>query len=244
MNLREATNDAELLSPYSRSIPLVGRKEELDDLHAWLDRDKRISVRTLIGRAGSGKTRLALELCEETRKEWDAGFVRDLELRRFLSAQNLSTWGWQRPTLVVIDYAASHSEALCGWLSELADYSGPATERLRLLLLERYAAQGSGWWQTVFDPGGFGDQGIERLLDPKQPIPIEPVADAERRGIVEHVLNKKAVSGGEEEPAPFRSKYGPAQGMSAAGARLPPKLEHEKCVEPTYLCANSRDRQR
>ena len=155
-------------------------------------------MRVLTGRAGSGKTRVALELCEEVQKDWDAGFVRDLELRRFLGAQNLSTWGWQRPALVVIDYAASHAVPLCGWLGELADYSGPATERLRLLLLERQADAGAGWWQTVFAPGGFGERGIERLLDPAKPIALQPIADAdERRRIVERVLTQKASTSGD-----------------------------------------------
>ncbi len=158
-------------------------------------------MRVLTGRAGTGKTRLALELCEDVREEWDAGFVRDLELRRFLGAQNLSTWGWQRPTLVVIDYAASHAEPLCGWLGELADYSGPASERLRLLLLERQANAGSGWWQTVFDPGGFGERGIERLLDPAKPVPIEPIGSGDARQIIERVLNQKATSGDAAGPA-------------------------------------------
>jgi tetratricopeptide (TPR) repeat protein len=197
-HLRDSKTDADLLSPYSRSIELVGREQEMADLHGWLQSDKRISVRVLIGQAGAGKTRLALDLCECLEEPWDAGFVRDRELQRFFAAQNLSTWGWQRPTLVVIDYAATHAEALHGWLGELSDYSGPAKERLRLLLLERHAEASSGWWQTVLDPGGFGDRGIERLLQPAEPIKIEPITGpAGRRKIVEQTLRRKAADPGD-----------------------------------------------
>ena len=152
LNLRDSKTDTDLLSPYSRSIELVGRERE-HGRSAWLARKRQADLRARARRAGRcGKTRLALELCERLKEPWDAGFVRDRELHRFLAAQNLSSWGWQRPTLVVIDYAASHAEALHGWLGELADYSGPAKERLRLLLLERHADTSSGWWQTVSIP--------------------------------------------------------------------------------------------
>ena len=227
LQLRAPRSDADRLSPYALWIPLVGRERELADLRSWLDSEQAISVRVLTGRAGSGKTRLALELCEDIRKAWDAGFVRYLELRRFMEKQNLSTWGWQRPTLVVIDYAASHADVLYGWLSELADYSERARERLRLLLLERHADAGSGWWQTVFDPGGFSERGIERLLDPKGPIAVEPIAGAgDRRKIVETVLAQKAAPSG-------------VDGLAVSEQQL---AELTRDGEPLFLMMNGHDR--
>ncbi len=111
-------SEIDLLSPYSRSIPLVGRREEREKLRAWLARDKPISVRVLTGRAGAGKTRFALELCDELFIEgWAAGFVESGELSRFYDRQNLADWGWGRPTLIVIDYAAIHAERLNDWLA-------------------------------------------------------------------------------------------------------------------------------
>jgi hypothetical protein len=87
--------EADLLSPYARSIPLVGRKREMAELRAWLASGRPIAVRVLTGRAGAGKTRLALELCEEMLAEgWAAGFVESEELGRFQDKQNLADWGW------------------------------------------------------------------------------------------------------------------------------------------------------
>jgi tetratricopeptide (TPR) repeat protein len=190
---RHIESDADLLSPYSRSIPLIGREREMAALRAWLASDRPISVRVLTGRAGAGKTRLALELCEALLDDgWDAGFVESGELVRFRSQQNLSTWGWQRPTLLVIDYAAVHAERLSGWLKELSDHQGRAERPLRLLLLERHAEAGSGWWQTAFGRGGWGAKATQKLLYPPDPVPVEPITDAEtRREVLRQVLSEK-----------------------------------------------------
>ena len=56
-------SDLERLSPYSRSIPLVGRATELADLWQFLENPKPIQARVLIGGGGSAtaiQARLAL----------------------------------------------------------------------------------------------------------------------------------------------------------------------------------------
>ena len=109
---RRIDSDADLLSPYARSIP-VGRQQEMTELQTWLGSGRPIAVRVLTGRAGAGKTRLSLELCEQMLAEgWAAGFLESEELRRFQDKQNLADWGWGRPTLIVLDYAAVHAERL------------------------------------------------------------------------------------------------------------------------------------
>jgi hypothetical protein len=187
---RHIETDVDLLSPYTRSIPLIGRERELGELHAWLTNEKPISIRVLTGRAGSGKTRLALELCEQMLAEgWDAGFLESGELGRFRASQNLATWGWQHPTLIVSDYAAEHAERLHGWFQELADNQGDPEKPLRILLLERHAETGSGWLQTAFGRGGFGAQALQRLLDPAEPVPLLPIATSnERRSVMGNML--------------------------------------------------------
>jgi hypothetical protein len=49
---RRIDSDIDILSPYSRSIPLIGREAELADLRAWLTSDKPIAIRVLTGRGG------------------------------------------------------------------------------------------------------------------------------------------------------------------------------------------------
>ncbi|WP_156901611.1 SAV_2336 N-terminal domain-related protein [Azohydromonas australica] len=174
--------DLDRLSPYTRSTPLVGRSSELSSLQAFLENPRSILVRVLIGGAGSGKTRLALELCDSVSdKGWNAGFVGRTELRRFFAQQHFSNWTWNRPTLIVIDYAAEHAQLLGQWLDDLADRVDRPQVPLRLLLLERHASVETGWWTTVFASGGYGASSKRALLDPLEPMTLQPLGRSEDR---------------------------------------------------------------
>ncbi len=71
---RSPAKELDLLDPSFRAIPLIGRERETADLGGWLDGAAAVSARCVIGRAGSGKTRLALELCAAAEAAgWDAG---------------------------------------------------------------------------------------------------------------------------------------------------------------------------
>jgi hypothetical protein len=58
-------------------VPFLGRQQLLDDLQAWCDpAPGSLGVQVLTGSGGSGKTRLAAELCVRLRgMGWDAGFA-------------------------------------------------------------------------------------------------------------------------------------------------------------------------
>jgi hypothetical protein len=78
---QHSESETDLLAPYSMAIPFLGRKPEMTELHDWMVSAKPIAIRVLVGRAGTGKTRLALELCDEAiKRQWDAGFVTEREL--------------------------------------------------------------------------------------------------------------------------------------------------------------------
>jgi hypothetical protein len=177
--------EAALLSPYALSVPLVGREAVLAELWEWMGSGRPVSVRVVTAAAGAGKTRLALEFCDQAvRAGWDAGFLAEGELVRFRAAQNLAAWGWRRPTLIVVDYAASRARDLRGWLVELADHPRQAGKPLRLLLLERHAEPSGGWWREAFGHGGGDSEAVERLLDPASgPYVLPPlVGPRERAG--------------------------------------------------------------
>ncbi|MBS0476478.1 MAG: tetratricopeptide repeat protein [Proteobacteria bacterium] len=180
-----------LLYAQARAIPVFGREETLNGLEAWANSASPISIRVIVGGGGSGKTRLAMELCDRlTDVGWDAGFLTAAELSRFRAQQNLATWGWSRHTLVVIDYAAARAASLNAWLGELASNPGTSNTPLRLLLLERHADPGSGWWQAAFGAGGVSAYAIQGLLDPPQPVKLLPLAPPQRRQVLDAMLEK------------------------------------------------------
>ncbi|MBI3246825.1 MAG: tetratricopeptide repeat protein [Deltaproteobacteria bacterium] len=125
--------------------------------------------------------------------------------------QNLATWGWQRPTLIVIDYAASRARQLHDWFAELAENGGDPQKPLRVLLLERHADPAGGWWQEAFGRGDGDAQAVRHLLDPAdRPVALPSLADPEeRRALLTAVLAKL---GSTERP--------PARGTDAHFDRL------------------------
>src|SRR5215831_4502698 len=189
-------SDAALLSAYRTDVvPLLGRDHALADLRDWINRDRDVSVRVLTGGAGRGKTRLALELVRNATKEgWLAGFVEQQELDRFRAQQNIAEWAWDKPTLIVVDYAASRVEQLRDWLRELVDAPiESGLPPLRMLLVERQAQREIGWLASVF---GHGQDDRSRaavsLLDPPQPEELAAIDDMPaRRQIFATLLARK-----------------------------------------------------
>jgi hypothetical protein len=192
-----------LLYAQARAIDLYGRDATLADLTAWATGPAPLSMRVIVGGGGSGKTRLAMELCDRLAEaDWHAGFVTRNEMTRFASQQNLATWGWPRPTLIVVDYAASRARQLGDWLTELASHPGGAAHPLRVLLLERHADPDTGWWQEAFGIGGHHAYAIRGLLDPPQPVRLEPLAPEARRQVLDAMLVRLGSAG--RAPAPGR----------------------------------------
>lgn len=225
--------DLDLLNPFTRAIPLRGRDADLDLLEAWLDVPGDASVRCLVGRAGSGKTRLALELCAraEARPEparWRAGFVKLDEMQRFRDHANAGAWRWPARTLLVVDYAAAKAASLRGWLVELAQRADPVKGPLRILLLERHASPGLGWWATLTRSDGW-DEDPAALLDPPAPVTLPSLtAPEDLRGFLADVMARACELGGRSPPvAP------PARGVdSLFDAKL---ASPDLAFEPLYL---------
>lgn len=169
----------DLLDPYLRAIDVVGRVDDLAALEAWLDGPSPITVRCVTGRAGSGKTRLALELCDRAQKRgWLAGFVAHDELAAPAEGQQPADWHWPQPTLIVVDDAAASVRVLRSRLERLAERQVVGMSKLRLLLLERQASADAGWWAEL---GRFGGAALENLLDPPRPTRLPGLRTTEQR---------------------------------------------------------------
>ena len=123
----EPPRELDLLVAEAGKLPLVGRQDLLAELQAWLDDETDISVYGLIGRAGTGKTRLAIEFCRTIDSDpggkgpWITGFLSPSDLDEINQAFATRSFDWERHTLLVIDYAAQCHEPLGPWLDRLAD---------------------------------------------------------------------------------------------------------------------------
>jgi hypothetical protein len=183
--------EIDILNPAFQAVPIVGREEDLQFLHNWLGTEPKIAVTAMVGPGGSGKTRLALQFLQELPETWQGGFLTGEEADRFLRQENLSEWGWQRPTFVMVDYAALMAGTLSRWFAELADHAEPG-DRLRILLLERHADPNSGWYRDLAD-GTFHGQAVRELFSPAEPRRVTPLDEAgQRRQVLQSGLKAAA----------------------------------------------------
>ena len=187
-------DDTEILSsffPRARSTRFIGRQAALDTLTAFLDSSLPVSFMVLTGEGGSGKTRMAVELCHSRRdKGWDAGFTTTLSLQNFINSCTASTgWKCSKDTLVVLDYAASLAQPLHGWFEWLTSAHLEGS-RVRILLLERTADPTSGWLREVIGMGGERSYRIGKLQDSASPYELGPLATREDcLALVQNVLD-------------------------------------------------------
>lgn len=127
-----------MLDPLYRFVRFHGRSEteELPKLIRWCERKDPYAVRAYAAHGGTGKTRLALELCAKMEMDgWEVGF---LHARNFPKrARGAAMFGSSySPLLIVVDYAARHDNVTV--LHRLIP-NLPASSRakVRLLMMER-----------------------------------------------------------------------------------------------------------
>jgi len=196
-------SETALLSAYRADVvPLIGRDGEMEKLRRWLDDPRELSVHVLVGAGGRGKTRLALKLARAASQGgWLAGFASAEELDRFRRQNGIEQWRWDKPVLVIVDYAASRADQIRDWLRELVDASLEDRPKLRLLLLERQANRAIGLLATIFGLGdNYNSRAAIRLLDPPEPVELPALEELEFRREVFATLLKKANAALEAPP--------------------------------------------
>jgi tetratricopeptide (TPR) repeat protein len=163
-----------LLYPQYGIVPFHGRRAELVELARWLD-GEGFAVAVLLGRGGSGKTRLAAELCRmHEGGAWLAGFLAGGSDADPL-ASSVS------PLLLVLDEAHTRLDELAALITRLASDERPRPTRLLLLTRERE------WWDTALPQRLEGDLEAQLTLAGawvRELGPLEETADA--RGEVFH----------------------------------------------------------
>lgn len=95
----------------------------------------------------------------------------------------MTEWGWNAPTLVVVDYAAGQVAPLRRWLVELADHRrrlapvSPEAPPLRIVLLERQYNPQVGWWADLFAGGDTEGEALRSLRHREVPLDLPAITD-------------------------------------------------------------------
>ena len=234
----ERPRELDLLVPEAGKLPFVGRQDLLAELRAWINDEPDISVHALIGRAGSGKTRLALELCRAldsdfaAKVHWIAGFLSPGDLSAIVDTLATHNFDWERQTLLVIDYAAQCHSTLGRWLDRLA-YQKLDT-KLRILLLDREAPEGFGWWYDLTSPGLQSELARGDLFYERRPRPLPDLsALEERRRLISAALQAASVL----RPGPPAPAPNIPGGRRGRGFRHPP---HAPSVWQSFVSGHCR----
>ncbi|QOX78101.1 tetratricopeptide repeat protein [Trichlorobacter lovleyi] len=139
--------DSQLLRAEEALVPFdPARQPDLDTLNSWLDdREWPNAVRLITGAGGLGKTRLALELCQQrVTNGWHTGFLdAQLEPREMKRAWE-QLYAFDMPVLVVIDYAETRQPVLLAFVKAILQQ--PGKHPVRILLLAR---DGGEWWDNL-----------------------------------------------------------------------------------------------
>jgi hypothetical protein len=147
----------------ARDIPFVGRETEMTHLDDFLYSDASFSWQLIHASGGSGKSRLALELCLAVGGIWDAGFILLPD-----TAIDWASWQPLIPALLIFDYAAKDVDTVKVVLAKLSnrnDFEWP----VRVILLER---QDQGPWVDKL----LSDQWI-RASRYDEDLPLTPLND-------------------------------------------------------------------
>ncbi|MFE3874642.1 trypsin-like peptidase domain-containing protein [Kitasatospora sp. NPDC059146] len=145
------------------AMPFLDRPE-LADLRRWCDEEPDLLLRLLHAPGGSGKTRLATELCGLM---GGAGWIAGVAERKALdrpewTAGLTAALADGIPVLVVFDHAQARPEDVCALLEHVDRY-GPDRMRLRVLLLAR---ADKPLWQALqsgLDDGVLADASVVQL---------------------------------------------------------------------------------
>ena len=126
-----------LLRADRQIVDFRGRQEEMDILHDWVKNGANQSTGLITGSAGSGKTRLALEFCENlVSNKWKSGFLSKSIRSDALLDEFSKLLHEPKNHFVVVDYLDRMSVPLSELLNCIPAHAHPDC-RVRILILDR-----------------------------------------------------------------------------------------------------------
>lgn len=130
-----SSDQSNILHFSARKLALVGRTVELQKVRDFVNSGIQFCWTQIAGKAGMGKSRLALEAVLEARKnKWNAGFVNNVGIEKL--AVIADSWQPEASTLIVVDYILGQERALERILAAFTGRSNLA-HFVRLIIVER-----------------------------------------------------------------------------------------------------------
>lgn len=157
---------------------LVGRSEELQVLHEFVDAPDKTLWWAVIGPPGSGKSRIVRELLHTLPQGWGGRWITEDE--------HNNLYGLSHPnqnTLYVTESVQANSAKLGDWIRILTTTSHSC--KIRLLLVER----SNGDWEKVFrkricsDPNAYNSEFYSKYSSGF--LKVRPLGDGEIRSLME-----------------------------------------------------------
>ncbi len=201
-----------LLRPEYGVVPFTGQAGHLADLRSWATDSAACSARLVVGPGGSGKTRLARELCDAlVRDNWLAGIAHGqapaVEIRH--------TAGIDKPLLVVVDDVETRTDQLVALATALGERSAVRDAPARLLLLGRSAGD---WLRSL---ARHTDPRVRELFQPLVEHSVVTLTDADRQ----------------EQFTAARAAFAEALDRPVPAAPLPDTVDGVLAVHATALAA-------
>ena len=139
----------------SEEIPFVGRTAEFGEIDAFCASEKQISWWAVIGKGGSGKSRLVYEYIKRNigSAEWKMCFLREEFFNQAGGGgkyKKWDTWTYDKNLLLVVDYVQKYAKEVAQWVEGLS-VNDSITRKIRILLLERTDGEQSLWMREGFE---------------------------------------------------------------------------------------------
>jgi hypothetical protein len=174
-------NDESRFVYRARTVPFVGREAQMQALDDFLNSPSKFAWWMIAGGGGSGKSRVALELCLSHGGLWRTGFL----IGRQAHDAHWSGWHPLWPTLIVIDYIAGDAKLINQMIVALHHASSGFDWPVRLLLLERQFSD--SWWKDFRNT----ESAFHTHVKPSQysdPLVIPTLSAKDLRAIMHVVL--------------------------------------------------------
>lgn len=191
----------------AEGLSFCGRADELSVIDSFMSQKADCLWYALTGQSGSGKSRLALEICHRHGKRWCAFFIKP-----YAAAALLDGFVPYRDTLIVIDDFKGLEKNVASLVEKLSALFGKTNYRLRFLLCERESNTRFGTWfedlERSFEKGYLPEFRARRYGGAKQDfLVLGDLRDEEIEEMIGEICEKKGLPADGKRNRQLRQAY-------------------------------------